>query len=73
MAGLLSRSALPDDGPVPPLAAEIEVSTTVGQALGPAQLRIEGGEIHLTIEEAIRLAIEAHPGDSRAAVLARAG
>ncbi|MGE0639117.1 MAG: TolC family protein [Thermoanaerobaculia bacterium] len=45
--------------PFRPLAAEsIEVSTTVGQAPGPAQLRIEGGEIHLTIEEAIRLAIE---------------
>lgn len=48
---------------VPAFAAEpVELPTAVGEAPGPAELRIEGGEIHLTIEEAVRVAIERNLG-----------
>jgi outer membrane protein len=41
-----------------PAAGVVEVASRISASPGPAELRVVGGEIHLTLEEAIRLAVE---------------
>lgn len=55
--GTVCGTAAPVRGQEP-----VQVATAVGEAPGPAELRIEGGDIHLKIEEAIRVAIERNLG-----------